>query len=176
MKTKLIYFTIVFVVGILLNIPMQAQTTKLQSPTVSSGYTKMSSNNFHLDVIAGQVAAGNSKGSQVNGDIGFLHRTFSITTVPDINQNGGTNSISIINYPNPFYEDTRFRFELKGNDNVLLTIFDESGKDIETLVNGEMIAGTYDIQFHAKELASGVYIYKFKTSTKEESGKIVLVK
>ena len=175
MKKKF-YITLVTILGILSHNIIQAQTTKIQSPTVNSGYSKMSSDKIHLDVIAGQIAAGSATETQGSGDIGFLHRELKLTFLPDLNSTGGTNSISIISYPNPFYKDTRFRFELKENDNVLLNIFDENGKEIETLLNGEMIAGTYDIQFHANELASGVYYYKFKTGTKEESGKIVLVR
>jgi len=50
------------------------------------------------------------------------------------------------------------------------------GKEIETLVNGEKPEGKYEVDFSAKGLASGVYIYRIKVNDFIESKKMIFLK
>jgi len=67
------------------------------------------------------------------------------------------------NYPNPFNPSTAIRFELKERSAVRLSIFDITGREIETLVDGLREAGSYEVSFAPEHLASGVYLYRLKT-------------
>ncbi len=80
------------------------------------------------------------------------------------------------NYPNPFNPTTKISFSLPKGEFVSVKIFDISGKEIAELVNGEMNAGTYEYQFNASTLSSGIYFYQIKTASFSEIKKMTLVK
>ncbi|OGU31160.1 MAG: hypothetical protein A2X67_02880 [Ignavibacteria bacterium GWA2_55_11] len=63
------------------------------------------------------------------------------------------------NYPNPFNPSTTIQFGLPTRSMVTLKIYDVLGREVQTLVNGEMAAGTHDFVFHAGNLSSGLYFY-----------------
>ncbi len=67
------------------------------------------------------------------------------------------------NYPNPFNPSTNIRYDLPKNGFVKLVVFDELGREIETLVNEKQTAGTYEATFNASKYSSGVYFYKLTT-------------
>ena len=50
------------------------------------------------------------------------------------------------------------------------------GNEIETLINEEKPAGTYEITWYAENLPSGVYFYQLKTDSFMETKKMVLMK
>lgn len=80
------------------------------------------------------------------------------------------------NYPNPFNPSTKITFSLPERSNVTLKIFDILGKEIATLVNETKSAGTYNVNFDASKLSSGVYIYSIQAGDFAESRKMLLMK
>lgn len=85
------------------------------------------------------------------------------------------------NYPNPFNNTTKIKFDLphrKGKDiyNVLLKVYDITGKEISTLINNQLTSGTYEIIFDAENFASGVYLYQIITEDYNEIKKMILIK
>jgi photosystem II stability/assembly factor-like uncharacterized protein len=80
------------------------------------------------------------------------------------------------NYPNPFNPSTIITYEVKISGKVKLTIFDNGGSEIHTLVNEDQSPGKYSISFEALHLASGIYYYTFSTNNFSETKKMVLVK
>jgi hypothetical protein len=87
------------------------------------------------------------------------------------------NSFSLLqNYPNPFNPSTKIRYELPNNGFVKLVVFDELGREIETLVNEKQNAGTYESIFNASQYPSGVYFYKLTTDNFTETKKMLMIK
>jgi hypothetical protein len=80
------------------------------------------------------------------------------------------------NYPNPFNPTTRIEFQIPGRTLVSLKIFDLLGKEVGMLVNREMEAGSYKVEFDAANLPSGIYFYKLQTNTFVQTKKMVLIK
>ena len=80
------------------------------------------------------------------------------------------------NYPNPFNPSTKISFSIPKAGNVKLAVFDILGKQVTELVNGFKQAGTYDINFNASNIASGVYFYKIESGSFTEVKKMLLVK
>ncbi len=64
------------------------------------------------------------------------------------------------NYPNPFNPRTVVSFQLPVVSNVSLKVYDIRGREVMTLVNEMMQAGTYEVRFDGSMLNSGVYFYQ----------------
>ena len=80
------------------------------------------------------------------------------------------------NYPNPFNPATNINFSLAKGDKVEIIVYDVLGNKIATLLEGYKPAGNHSIQFNAKNLPSGVYIYRIKSGAFMASKKMMLVK
>lgn len=80
------------------------------------------------------------------------------------------------NYPNPFNPVTRIKYSIPENNFVSLKIYNTLAQEVSTLVNEEKQAGTYEINFDASHLASGVYIYKLEAGGFTAIKKLVLMK
>jgi len=80
------------------------------------------------------------------------------------------------NYPNPFNPTTTLSYALPEGSNVKLTVFDVSGRQVAKLVDGYRNAGLHNVQFDAKGLASGIYIYRLTAGSFNATGKMVLMK
>jgi hypothetical protein len=80
------------------------------------------------------------------------------------------------NYPNPFNPATKIKFALPENSHVNLTVFDALGKQVAVLVNESKLANTYEVDFDASSLPSGVYFYKLTAGEFTSTRKMLLVK
>ena len=63
------------------------------------------------------------------------------------------------NYPNPFNPFTTIRYFIPGNEKVLLTVYDITGKKLETLVDEYQDSGYYQIVWRSDHYSSGIYFY-----------------
>jgi hypothetical protein len=80
------------------------------------------------------------------------------------------------NYPNPFNPVTSIKFSLPKQSNVKLVVYDAIGREVATLVNGELKAGVYNETFDGTSLASGVYFYRIDAREFTDVKKMVLIK
>ncbi len=70
------------------------------------------------------------------------------------------------NYPNPFNPQTSITFTLGSAERVTLTVHDVLGRSVATLLSSrQLVAGRHTVPFQARELASGVYIYRLQAGT-----------
>ena len=68
------------------------------------------------------------------------------------------------NYPNPFNPSTKIRYSVPFSSKVTIKVFDVLGNEIESLLNEEKPAGTYELTWYAEGLPSGVYFYQLRVS------------
>lgn len=80
------------------------------------------------------------------------------------------------NYPNPFNPSTKINYELPVSSYITLKIFDALGTEIETLVEGNIEAGKYEVVFDANGLSNGVYFYELIANDFRDIKKFVLLK
>ena len=80
------------------------------------------------------------------------------------------------NFPNPFNPTTRIRYALDRPQQVNLEVFNITGQKIATLVNQQQPPGTYQVNFDASNLSSGIYIYRLQTPSRVLTRKMILVK
>ena len=80
------------------------------------------------------------------------------------------------NYPNPFNPVSKIVFTIPKRENVSLKVYDILGSEITTLVNKELEAGKYEVDFSGKDLSSGIYIYQIKAGAFRETKKMILMR
>lgn len=80
------------------------------------------------------------------------------------------------NYPNPFNPTTSIRFSLPGSEFVELSIYNQLGQKVETLINKQMAAGSYSLNWNAEGLPSGVYFYRLQAGYQQQMKKAILMK
>ncbi len=80
------------------------------------------------------------------------------------------------NYPNPFNPSTTIRFQVPNSSFVNLKVYDVLGNEVATLVNEEKASGSYQVNFNAKGLSSGIYFYTINAGSFVETNKMLLLK
>ncbi len=80
------------------------------------------------------------------------------------------------NYPNPFNPTTSIQFAIPTSGFVTLKVYNMLGKEVATLVNGNLNAGNHSFNFNASNLASGVYFYKLESANFSDVKKMSLIK
>jgi hypothetical protein len=82
----------------------------------------------------------------------------------------------IENYPNPFNPSTVITFQIVNQGHVTLKIYDNLGREIETLVNEEKNTGSFKVRFEGSNLSSGIYFYRIIANGYTETKKMILTK
>jgi hypothetical protein len=82
----------------------------------------------------------------------------------------------IQNYPNPFNPSTKISYSIKEVGFVTLKVYDILGVEIATLVNEQKTAGSYEADFNAANLPSGMYVYKLQSGSFTDVKKMLLTK
>ena len=90
------------------------------------------------------------------------------------------------NYPNPFNPSTNIKFQVPNANHVTLKVYDVLGREVRTLVNENLQAGSYEVTFSAEGgsasggdatgLASGVYLYRLDAGTFVETKNLILMR
>jgi hypothetical protein len=80
------------------------------------------------------------------------------------------------NYPNPFNPSTIINYQLAFDNYTTLKVYNIIGKEVATLVNGFINAGSHKVTFDASNLSAGVYIYKLQSGNNVEVRKLTLMK
>jgi len=80
------------------------------------------------------------------------------------------------NYPNPFNPATTIEFSTGSRRHAVLTVYDLLGREVVTLVNGDLPPGTHAVQFDGRGCASGVYLYRLTAGDVVLMRRMVLLK
>jgi endonuclease I len=80
------------------------------------------------------------------------------------------------NYPNPFNPSTTIRFTLAATEHVVLTVHNSLGQSVAIAVDGEMTAGSHEIQYDASALSSGTYFYRLTAGKYTATKSFVLMR
>ena len=79
-------------------------------------------------------------------------------------------------YPNPFNPSTKIKFDILKSSNVKIIIYNALGKEVTSLVNEKLIAGSYEVSWNGSSYPSGVYFYKLVAGDFVNVKKMVLLK
>jgi photosystem II stability/assembly factor-like uncharacterized protein len=109
--------------------------------------------------------------------------TFTFSEIINIYYQSLSVEFSLLqNYPNPFNPTTNIQFTISDFGFTSLKVYDVLGNEIATLVNEELPAGEYEVEFNSVgisrdwSLPSRIYFYQLKTGDIIETKKMVLIK
>ncbi len=85
------------------------------------------------------------------------------------------------NYPNPFNPSTKIKFEiLPGSRNYMsnakIVVYNSLGIETAVLLNENLGAGSYEIEFNANDIPAGIYFYRLEYEAFTETKKMLLLK
>jgi hypothetical protein len=110
-----------------------------------------------------------------NGDT-MHHYHDIITNVPQTPQAVPLDFSLDQNYPNPFNPTTLINYDLPGDAQVTLKLYDVLGREVRTLVDAFVRAGYHQVSLNASDLASGFYLYRLKAGSYASVKRLVVLK
>jgi len=125
-----------------------------------------------VEIIANDTTAPNSGIIQTDGATWSISGTVGVESEDQIPTQYSLGQ----NYPNPFNPSTTISFSILNSEFITLKVFDVLGNEAATLVNEEKSAGTYQVEFDANKLSSGIYFYKLQAGNFIETKKMILMK
>ncbi len=119
-----------------------------------------------------------------------LDGTFIYSNVVEISFMKSPTEFTLMqNYPNPFNPITTIKFtiptssqtpllgkERGGGEVIKLVVYDILGKEVSVLVNEQKQHGTYEVEFDASDLPSGIYFYRLNAGSFSDTKKLILLK
>ena len=155
-----------------------------QRMVVNTGYFSLKENESVTIIIGYTIGQGNSPKNSVT--VGkalslFAHEFYqsnfdnSIVSVED--EYDYVNEFRLFqNYPNPFNPSTKVSFVIGQSSFVSLKVYDVIGNEVATLVSEEKPAGSYEVEFNASSLSSGIYFYELRSGSFSSTKKMILIK
>jgi photosystem II stability/assembly factor-like uncharacterized protein len=112
------------------------------------------------------------------GTPGIFEYSFNLVGKKNLRNNSPISFSLSQNYPNPFNPITKIKFSIPNGvlGQTFLSVYDIIGREIAKLVNEKLSPGTYEVEFDGSNYPSGVYFYKLKTETFNETKRMVLIK
>jgi len=80
------------------------------------------------------------------------------------------------NYPNPFNPTSKIQFSIAQTVNVKLSVYNVLGEQVAKLVDQQLPASTYSINFNASNLPGGIYFYRIIAGDFVQTKKMILLK
>lgn len=151
--------------------------SSLTRSTIISDLNGKASSNFILGSLPGtyniSATAQGLKGSPINFQVTAKSKPLGV----EINSNQFPKEFILYEaYPNPFNPTTKIKYGIPRGSHIVIRIYDIIGKEISTLVNQELEAGYYEINFNGTNLSSGIYFYKIQADDYTQTKKMILLK
>lgn len=87
----------------------------------------------------------------------------------------GSGIAMLMNYPNPFSEQTTIYYELPDPGFVTLKVFNMNGVLLHTLINEYQEKGNHHVFYDASGLAKGVYYYRLESGKSRKTNKLIVM-
>jgi len=85
--------------------------------------------------------------------------------------------LGLTNYPDPFNNYTTIEFSLPDDSPVTLKVYDLTGKQVATLLDGTVKpTGPHRVIFDGSEYPSGMYMYTLQAGEYTGTGKMNIIK
>jgi hypothetical protein len=114
---------------------------------------------------------------------GILHRykqvDYNTETTTDVNNESPqiVNGFELLQkYPNPFNPSTKISCQSSVGSHQTIKVYNILGTEVATLVDEYKPAGSYEVEFDASKLSSGVYLYSLQSGSETITKKMTLIK
>ncbi len=122
---------------------------------------------YYLSATSG---SGRTVSKPLVGPLGAFRFDIGDTTLTSAPEQTFPQTVRLFqNYPNPFNPVTTIRYTIPSSAHVQIKVYNLVGQEIETLYQGDSMAGSYSVIFDASKYASGVYF--FRLSAFEKNGR-----
>ncbi len=99
---------------------------------------------------------------------------FTVSCTTGIDGTGASADGILRNYPNPANNSTIIEFETEGGI-IEMKLYDEMGKEIETIVQGNYAPGVYRTELSTQRLERGVYLYTLRQGLKKHTQRLLIM-
>ena len=165
----------IIVAGLSVCVIARAQTYHTARDVVAGGAMDAANASMRLQGTFGQSVVGVTTAAD-NLSQGFWHNTEAASGV-SVSQTGPPADFTLEqNYPNPFTPSTLIRFSLPENAHVVLRIYSLTGALVKTLVDDQLNAGVYSVNFDAADMTAGTYLYTLQTGGQSMTKQMTLIK
>ena len=135
-----------------------------------------SSDTLSCNLSGNDLAMAGSPNKAKASEVGTTRFVIRLASLIDTNNEIPVSLRLNQNYPNPFNPTTQITYQLPRQSDVRLEVFDMNGRQVATLVNQNMSAGTHSVNFDASDLSSGIYMYRLQAGSTVLTRKLTLVK
>ena len=80
------------------------------------------------------------------------------------------------NYPNPFNLSTIIPFDIVEDAETKLEVYNIKGQLVTIIINQNLLRGSYEVDFDASNLPSGIYFYRLQTKSHLDIKPMLLLK
>lgn len=155
--------------GVVANLVFQVDDPTISRIDIES--VEMTNPTHSLAFVTHQASASNASGIQlIKPD--FISVSQSLSTEGNVPVSFGLQQ----NYPNPFNPATVIQYAIPNAARVELSVYNVLGQKVSTLVDEEMAAGNYSVEWDASQYSSGVYFYRIVAGDYNATKKMMLVK
>ncbi len=161
----------------------QGETWSVNEPISESfnpniGYPQQDKMGDYFDMVSDNDYAHLAWANTLNGGQDVYYTRITPDSNLGVADNSFSNSFHLINYPNPFTEETTIEFYLAKEEKVTVEIFDIQGRKLNNLYEGKA-SGKQKIIWNGsngggEKLARGIYFLRVKSESKSENIKILL--
>lgn len=95
----------------------------------------------------------------------YIDNVFYYQDVVGIDEEASLNTLKLNNQPNPFSYSTTINYSIPTTELTEISVYDLTGRRINTLVNETMEAGTHQVIWNITNEKSGVYFIKIKSGS-----------
>lgn len=111
-----------------------------------------------------------------NAEISREGGSLAVTTSSEPEAEVPTEFALYQNYPNPFNPSTVIRYDIREVSDVTVKIYDVTGREVMDLVHRSHTPGSYEVEWDARGLSSGVYYYQIRAGEWSATKSLMLVK
>jgi uncharacterized protein (DUF1501 family) len=79
-------------------------------------------------------------------------------------------------FPNPAKESTIIQFKINNTSNVTLSLLDNNGRLIKTILNEERTEGEHSVKVELSDVPTGMYLYQLKSGFMSDTKKLIVTK
>ncbi len=158
-------------------LPTAANTSVNQGSVTNSTYTNFTNGYFGLMAVHSSAAdpRAGAEFDQLYFDISSTSPLGKPVIIAENNHQPLSFQLSQ-NFPNPFNPVTVIKYQIPDAGIVNLKIYDLLGREIATLMNEFIEAGSHEVVWDAANYPSGVYVYKLTAGSQYEMKKMLLIK